>query len=68
MVQRRHMLGENSSTHQPADLLLPVGCRSSRGFDHSGRLIIRQLLDTTLTSYNITHLRGKQENEKVQQK
>lgn len=45
-------------TYQPADLLLSVGGRTSRGFDHSGGLIICQFLDASLTSYNVTHLEG----------
>lgn len=49
-----------STTHQPADLLLPVGGRASCGFDHSGGLIICKLLDASLTSYNVTYL--KREN------
>lgn len=47
-----------STTHQPADLLLSVWCGASCGFDHSGGLIISQLLDASLTCYNVTHLEG----------
>ena len=52
-------------THQPADLLLPVGGRASCGFDHGGGLIICQLLDASLTSYNVTHLQQDQKGKSL---
>lgn len=45
-----------SRTHQPTDLLLPVGRRASCGFNHSGGLIICQLFNAPLTRYNVAHL------------
>lgn len=47
--------------YQAADLLLPVGSRAGRGFDHGGRLVVCQFLDAALTCYYVTDLRRRTE-------
>ena len=46
-------------THQFADLVLPVWRRPGGGADHSGGLIVCQLLDAALPCHDVTHLDRK---------
>lgn len=49
---------QRTQTYQSADLFLSVGGRARRGLDHSGRLVVRQLLNAALAGHDVTDLRS----------
>lgn len=51
-------------THQFTDLILTVWCWSGCGTDHSGGLIVCQLLDATLSGHYVTHLDAHKKTNK----